>query len=74
MTTPPSPPINPFSPPCLIVSCLASAALITVFWASYGMGSSADEPGKTSFMTSSSWISLGMCMALLAVGIIKFVD
>lgn len=67
-------PINPLSLPCIAVSILASAAVCTIIWAAYATGRSTTGPTEPKTVTNASWLSLGCCMAILAVGIIKFVD
>ncbi len=66
--------VNPFSGPCCLVSSLASAAICTIVWSSYGMGVQSDDRGNARYLTGSSWLSMGCCMAILAIAIIKFID
>jgi len=66
--------VNMFSTPCLLVSSLTISAIVTTIWASYGMGANGQERGSARYLTGSSWVSSGVCMAALAVAIIKFVD
>lgn len=66
--------VNPFSGPCCLVSSLATAAICTIVWASYGLGANQEDRGSGRYLTGSSWLSMGCCMAILAIAIIKFVD
>jgi hypothetical protein len=67
-------PLNPFSFPCILVSILAAGAVCTIVWTSYSMGKATDSPTSPSTVSHGMWISLGCCLAILAVAVIKFVD
>lgn len=67
-------PINPLSFPCIAVSILTAGAVCTITWAAYAMGRASDGPGQPKTVTNASWLSLGCCLAVLAVAVIKFVD
>lgn len=67
-------PLNPLSIPCILVSILAAGAACTIVWASYSIGRATDSPTSPSTVSHTSWISLGCCLAVLAVAVIKFVD
>ncbi len=67
-------PINPLSIPCVAVSILATGAVCTIIWAAYAIGRSSDGPTEPKTVTNASWLSMGCCLAVLAVAIIKFVD
>lgn len=66
--------INPLSFPCVAVSILASAAVCTIIWSAYSMGRAVEGPTEPKTVTNASWLSMGCCMAILAVGVIKFID
>lgn len=67
-------PINPLSIPCIAVSILAAAAVCAIIWAAYATGRSSAGPTEPKTVSNASWLSLGCCLAALAVAVIKFVD
>jgi hypothetical protein len=53
---------------------LTVAAIVTIVMASYGMGANVEERGSARYLTGSSWVSSGLCMILMVIAIIKFVE
>ena len=67
--------VNPFSLPCLLVSSLATAGIVTIVSSSYAMGTvDPADRGSARFLSSTSWLSVGCCLAMLAAFIVKFVE
>lgn len=69
-----SAPINIFSMPCSLVSSLVVTALAVIFWSSYGMGVTVRDRGQPAYLSSTWWMSVGCCLAALAIAILKFVE